>query len=431
MSNNRIFRDLNLYTLNKSTYINLRWIAYIGQIITILLVQFFLDYSFNYLICLLIVFLSILTNINLQFKVKINQLNNSSSTIYLTYDILQLGLLFFFTGGITNPFIFLILIPAVFSSQYLHFLSSIILVSLIIAVLIFLTFFSHELPHPGKLHFHVPDYYFYSIPTSIVIGLLFLVYFGFKFGEESRIRKKAFDKIQEIMAKENELLSLGGQAAAAAHSLSTPLSTILLTVTELQKELGYKHKISNDLELLISQSKRCREILQKLSLNPQIEDEFLNTSLSLNEYISEIVRSYKKISKKEFIIDLENYKNSINISKSIEIIYGLRNFIGNANKFSKKKIEIFLNSDEKVTSIIIRDDGPGFPKDLIDKQKLGEPYIRTHNRENISKYGLGLGTFIGKTLLEKNFANINFSNSKTTRGAKVIIKWNNNDFKKI
>ncbi len=431
MSNNRIFKDSNLYSLNKSTYVNLRWIAYTGQTITILLVQFFFEYNFNYLICLSIVFLSILSNINLQFRVKENQLNNSNSTIYLTYDIIQLGFLFFFTGGITNPFIFLILIPAVFSSQYLYFLNSIILVSLIIVVLALLTFFFYELPHPGELHFHAPNYYFYTIPLSIVIGLIFLVYFGFKFGEESRIRKKAFDKIQEIMAKENELLSLGGQAAAAAHSLSTPLSTILLTVTELQKELGDKHKISNDLELLISQSKRCREILQKLSLNPQIEDEFLNTSLSLKEYVSEIVRSYKKISKKEFVIDLENYKNPINISKSVEIIYGLRNFIGNANKFSKKKIEIFLISDNKFTVIKIRDDGPGFPKDLIDKQKLGEPYIRTHNQENISKYGLGLGTFIGKTLLEKNFANINFSNSKNTRGAKVLIKWENKDFKKI
>ncbi len=156
-----------------------------------------------------------------------------------------------------------------------------------------------------------------------------------------------------------------------------------------------------------------------------------NTNLSLNEYTNEIVRSYQEISKKKFIIYSENYKNPININKSIEIIYGLRNFIGNANKFSKQKIEIFLNSNEKLTSIIIRDDGPGFPKDLIDKHRLGEPYIRTTDQENISKYGLGLGTFIGKTLLEKNFANIDFNNSKNTGGAEVLIKWKNKDLKLI
>jgi two-component system sensor histidine kinase RegB len=421
----------NLYSLNKSTYVNLRWIAYIGQISAILIVHFFLKYNFHYIICISIVFFGILNNFFLQFKIKDNQLSNISSTLYLSFDILQLGILFFFTGGVTNPFVFLILIPAVFSSQYLHFLSSIILVTIIIIILIILTFYYYDLPHPGELYFHAPDYFLYAMPTSVSIGLIFLVYFGFKFGEETRIRKKAYDKIQELMAKESELLSLGGQAAAAAHSLGTPLSTILLTAKELKKELGDNNKISQDLDLLISQSNRCREILKKLSLNPSIEDDFLNINLCLNDYVYEIVRSYQEISNKEFVINLDNYNNPINTNKSIEIIYGLRNFIGNANKFSKKKIEILLSSNKKITNITIRDDGPGFPKDLIDKHRLGEPYIRTTDQGNITKYGLGLGTFIGKTLLEKNFANINFNNSSETGGAEVLIKWKNSDLKKI
>ncbi len=421
----------NLYSLNKSTYVNLRWIAYIGQLTTILLVQFFFKFNFNYFFCILIVLLGLITNFFLNFKIKDNLLNSNFSTWYLSFDIFQIGALFFFTGGITNPFIFLIIIPAVFSSQYLHFLNSTILVLIITIVLIFLSFFYYDLPHPGELHFHAPDYYLYAIPISIIIGLFFLVYFGFKFGEESRIRKKAYDKIQEIMARESELLSLGAQAAASAHSLGTPLSTILLTVTELQKEFGNNEKIKKDLDLLVSQSKRCREILKKLSLNPSIEDEFLNTSLPLNDYLHEIVRSYEEISKKEFSIDLKNFKNPINTNKSLEIIYGLRNFIGNANKFSKKRVEIFLISDKENTSIVIRDDGPGFPKDLIAKDKLGEPYIRTADQKNISKYGLGLGTFIGKTLLEKNLATINFNNSLESGGAEVNIIWKNKDLKLI
>ena len=427
----KFFQTSSLYSLNKSTYVNLRWIAYIGQLSAILIVEFFLKFKFNYFTCISIIFFSVLTNLYLQFKIKENQLNNFTSTIYLSYDILQLGLLLFITGGITNPFVFLIIIPAVFSSQYLNIWSSIILVLFITIVLVILTFFHYDLPHPTVASFHAPDYYLYGIPLSIVIGLIFLVYFGVKFGSESRIRRKAYDKIHELMAKENELLSLGGQAAAAAHSLGTPLSTILLTVKEIQKEFGNEHKIKKDLDLLVSQSNRCSEILKKLSLNPNIEDGFIDSNLSFYDYVNEIVRSYKEISSKAFIINSEKYENPINTHKSIEIIYGLRNFIGNANKFSKKKIEIFLNSNTKITEITIRDDGPGFPKDLIDKHRLGEPYIRTVDQANISKYGLGLGTFIGKTLLEKNFANINFKNSKVTGGAEVIIKWKNNDLKKI
>ena len=420
-----------IFYLNKSTYVNLRWIAIIGQLIAILSVQFILNYKFNYFYCLSIVILSILTNLYLIFKFKENQLNNLISTIYLSFDILLLGFLFYLTGGITNPFVFLIIVPAVFSSQYLNIYSSVVLVSLIIFILTIITFYYQELPHPGELHFHAPDYYIIGIPISIIIGLLFLVYFGVKFGEENRIRKTAYDKIQELMAKENELISLGAQSAAAAHSLGTPLSTILLTAKELQKELRENDKIKKDLDLLLSQSNRCREILKKLSMNPKIDDNFLESNLDLHDYLREIVRSYEEISNKKFILNFREYKNKLKISKSSEIIYGLRNFIGNANKFSKHKIEILLKSDTVFTEILIKDDGPGFPKDLIEKHKLGEPYIRSASQENISKYGLGLGTFIGRTLLEKNFANITFQNSIDKSGAEVIIIWKNKDLKNI
>ena len=202
----KFFETSKHYSLNKSTYINLRWMAYAGQLIAILFVEFILKFNFNYFTCITILLISVLTNFHLKFKIKENQLSNHLSTIYLSYDIFQLGLLFFLTGGITNPFIFIIIIPAVFSSQYLKISSSIILVILIILTLIFLTFFFYELPHPGELHIHVPKYFFYAIPLSVIIGLIFLVYFGVKFGQESRIRNQAYDKIQEIMSKEKELL---------------------------------------------------------------------------------------------------------------------------------------------------------------------------------------------------------------------------------
>jgi len=427
----RFVENSELYNLNRSTYINLRWIAFIGQIFAIFFVEFILQFKFNYIPCLSIISLGVITNLYLQFKIKENQLNNFLSLIYLIYDILQLGFLFFLTGGITNPFIFLLIIPAVFSSQYLSIKSSVILVIFTIIILFLLTFFYFELPHPSTLHFHVPDYYLYAIPTSILIGLIFLVYFAVQFGEQNRKRKKAFDKIQEIIAKENELLSLGGQAAAAAHSLGTPLSTILLTVKELQKDFKDNKKLNKEFELLVSQSQRCKEILKKLSLNPQIDDQFLNTNLYLSDYLNEIIRSFEKISQKKFNINLDKFSEKIAIGKSTEIIYGLRNFIGNANKFSKKKVDIFISTIKNKTIIKIIDDGNGFPKDLINKEKIGQPYIRTIENTDESKQGLGLGTFIGKTLLEKNFATVKFKNSDATNGAEVIIEWKNLDLKKI
>ena len=145
----------------------------------------------------------------------------------------------------------------------------------------------------------------------------------------------------------------------------------------------------------------------------------------MKEYLSEIISSFKEISQKKFIFNHDQFSNQKKITKSIEIVYGLRNFIGNANKFSKDTIHITLKSDSEITEITIEDDGNGYPKDVLSK--IGEPCLRTKDPIDKSKTGLGLGLFIGKTLLEKNFASINCRNSKTRSGAEVIIKWNNKD----
>ena len=231
------------------------------------------------------------------------------------------------------------------------------------------------------------------------------------------------------MAKEHEMLSLGGQAAAAAHSLGTPLSTIKIISQELKHQLKDQKDIVSDIELLSSQVERCNQILKRLSLNPNEEDDFIDEDLSLREYINQIVLSFKETSNKDFVLNFEEDLNSKKISKSIELIYGLRNFIGNANKFSKNKIFITLKSDNKLSKIIIEDDGIGYPSEILSK--IGEPYLRTFKHDSKSQSGLGLGIFIGKTLLEKNFAFINCRNSKTSTGAEVTIKWKTEDLIKI
>ena len=418
------------FQLNKTTLVNLRLIAHLGQLLAIIIVKFYFDFEFSqYLNCLIIVGIGIGTNIFLHFQTKDNQLDNLQSTIYLAYDIIQLGVLLYLTGGVTNPFIIIIIVPSVFSSKYLNLRTSIFLASLTLFILLIISFYYLELPYPEERHFHVPDYYFFSIPLAVSIGLIFLVYFGIKFGNEYRIRKEALDNIQIEMAKEHELVSLGGQAAAAAHSLGTPLSTISLIAKELKEELGKNSKYSNDINLLVSQSNRSNEILKSLTLNPHIKDEFLKNKLSLNDYLSAIILSYEEISEKKFILINKDDNFSIKFNRSLEINYGLRNFIGNANKFSNYSIEVTIKSDEKFSEILIQDDGPGFPEDIIDK--LGEPYIRTSSNKDESKTGLGLGTFIGKTLLEKNNAKVEFKNVKKNKGALVKIVWLNENLKKI
>jgi two-component system sensor histidine kinase RegB len=227
------------------------------------------------------------------------------------------------------------------------------------------------------------------------------------------------------MAKEHELLSLGGQAAAAAHSLGTPLSTIKIITQDLVKQFKGVKDIEKDIELLSSQVERCNKILKRLTLNPVEEDDFIDKDLTMIDYLSEIISSFRETSKKNFIFNFDQYSNVKKITKSIEIVYGLRNFIGNAAKFSKETVFMNLKSNSEITEIIIEDDGNGYPRDILSK--IGEPYLRSNDISYKSKTGLGLGLFIGKTLLEKNFASIICRNSKTRSGAEVIISWKNKD----
>ena len=425
----KFFETSEFYSFKKSTYISLRWIAIIGQLISIIVVYFILDFEFDFFYSLLIILFGAISNVYLKFIYEKTQLSDRSALLFLIIDIFQLGGLIYLTGGIVNPFIIFIIIPSVFASSNLGIRTNLLLVTTTIISILVLTFFSKELPSPLNNHFHVDDYYFYSIPVALIIALVFLNYFANIFGAESRLRKEALKKMEEVMAKEHELLSLGGQAAAAAHSLGTPLSTIKIITQELKEQLKDRKDIFADINLLSSQVERCNVILKKLSLNPNEEDDFIDEDLSMRDYLKEIISSFKETSNKKFILNIDQDSNSKKIAKSIEIVYGLRNFIGNANKFCNDKIFITLKSDNEFTEIIIEDDGEGYPSDIISK--IGEPYLKTINSKKDSKIGLGLGIFIGKTLLEKNFAILNCRNSKTRNGAEVIIKWKNKDLFKI
>ena len=428
MKFSEVFTSKDNIQLDKKTLVILRWIAIVGQFFTISIVYFFLSFELPFFYCSVIILVGVLSNIYLQFKVKENQLNNFSSTIYLLYDLVQLAILLYLTGGITNPFTILLIIPAIVSSTFLTLRSTLNLSFTTIIVLVVLTLYHLPLPYSGDLHFHVPNYYLYAIPIAVITGLIFLTYFGARFGIESRKRTEALNKLELILAKEHELESIGVQAAAAAHSLGTPLSTITVVAKELEKEIGNNSKYSKDINLLLTQTKRCGDILKKLSQDTLAEDNFLD-DIKLDELLNEIARSFREISNKKLSVIVK--KNEINprIERTLEITYGLRNFIGNAVKYSKSLVEISLESNSKITKVKVCDDGPGFPPDV--KDVLGEPYIRSGDNKISSKSGLGLGTFIGKTLLERMKANVTFEKCPKTNGAMVTIQWQTNSLLSI
>ncbi len=424
MNFSTLFRLEENLNLDKRTLVILRYIAIFGQFITINFVFYVLELKFPIIESYLVILLGLFTNLYLHFQFKSNQLKDFYASLFLIFDLFQLSILLYFTGGILNPFSFLLIIPAIVSSTFLSMGTTIILGILTTLLLLVLSFFYLPLPGIEMNVFTFPIFYRTGIFISVIIGLIFLSYFGIRFSGETKKRSEALNKLQEVISKEYELESLGGQAAAAAHSLGTPLATISVVAKELKKEIGDDKEYSKDIDLLISQTKRCSEILKKISKKQIREDEFIS-SIKFEDLLDEIITSFREVSSKNIQLFFEKDKNKFNIQRSPEIIYGLRNFIGNAVKFSKSKVNVILESDNKKISINIGDDGPGFPEDV--KEILGEPYIKSKSKEVKSNAGLGLGTFLGKTLLEKQKAELKFSTDKKLKGALVTINWKIDD----
>ena len=428
MNLSTLFRLEENLQLDKKTLVILRYIAIFGQLFAINIVYNYLNLTLPIIETHVIIFVGLLTNLYLQLRVKTSQLKDVYAFFFLFYDLAQLSGLLYLTGGILNPFSFLLIIPTIVSSTFLSMGTTIILGFFTSILLFLLSIFYLPLPGIENNLFTFPIFYKTGILIAVIIGLIFLSYFGIRFAGETKKRSEAFNKLQEVISKEYELESLGGQAAAAAHSLGTPLATISIVAKELKKDFGDETEYSKDIDLLISQTKRCSEILKKIS-KKQIEDDQFISNINIENLLDEIIDSFNETSSKKISLVTEKDKNKINIQRTPEIIYGLRNFIGNAVKFSRSVVFISLKTDNKNIVITITDDGPGFPDDVI--HILGEPYIKSKSEEVSSNSGLGLGTFLGKTLLEKQGAKLSFSKDEKRGGAKVTIEWEINNFKLI
>lgn len=404
------------------TLTNIRWIAITGQLFTVCLVYFYYKFEFLFYWSVAAIFLSIVLNIVLEFyKFYIQRLNNFWASLSILYDLIQLSFLLYLTGGLTNPFSILILVPTTIAVTFLSKRSSIIIAVVSIFMLSILAIKHYPLPGPAIV---LPKHYLIGLWASLTIGIIFLGNYAYSITIEDRKRSKAFDNLEKALSRERELKSLGGLAAAAAHELATPLGTITLVIEDLKKQLGKNPKFKNDVELLNSQIKRCKVILKDLSTDPNKQDSFIE-NVTLKNLIQEIIFSFEIPKNKNIKIIDRELENNFMVTRKIELIYAMRNIIDNAIKFAEKKIEIeFLNKDKKI-ELNVSDDGTGFSQDII--QKLGEPYVKSSLVAK-NKRGLGLGIFISKTLLERTGAKVLFKKSNLG-GALVNITWKENSLK--
>ncbi len=413
------------------TLILIRWIAVGGQITTILFVYAVMGYDLPLAPVLAVVGVSALLNIVLDIRYPSSKrLSDKEAALYLAYDTLQLAVLLYFTGGLHNPFSFLMLGAALISAPVLSVRMTFMLGALIVTCVTGLGIFHLPLPWTGGVH-SLSHIYVFGIWTSITLAMVFFSINVLRVAEEGRRMSDALTETQMALAREQRLSAVGGLAAATAHELGTPLGTIALVAKELARDLPEEGAHAEDLKLLISQSERCRDILAKLTLSPEdgygpsISHVPLVTLVELavnphrREGIDIVIDHASVLTGKDRQGVDEDESRAIPqpvVPHRLEIIYGLENLIENAVDFARERVSVKVGWSESEVVIEIVDDGPGFARNILGA--LGEPYVSTRRESG----GMGLGAFIAKTLLERTGAEIEFGNRKVG-GARIVVTW--------
>jgi len=433
----RILVDTVDSRLRIHTIVRLRWIAVLGQLIAICVVSLGLGFSLPIGMCLIAIAMSAWLNVFLAvWYPSRHRLSVWFATLLLAYDIVQLAALLYLTGGIDNPFTMLMAAPITVSAATLPLRNTIALGLMALAATGLLVVAHEPLPWYRGLSFELPLIYKFGTFAAVCASTTFLALYAWRLTKESRQMSAALTATDLVLAREQKLHALDGLAAAAAHELGTPLSTISVVTKELEHALPEDSLLRDDISLLRSQALRCREILQKLTRSPG-EQDLMHARVSVHAMLEEAAEPYR----------MGRVGISITAGPSSEhtgppvapavverrpgVIYGLGNIIENATDFAKSRVEISGEWNSSSLLVTITDDGPGFPDEVMDN--IGEPYVTTRPADGFEDddrdameeaSGLGLGFFIAKTLLERSGATVSLANQAPPRsGAIVRVSW--------
>jgi two-component system sensor histidine kinase RegB len=412
------------------TLLRLRWLAIIGQTTAVLVVYYGLDFPLPLWACLAVIALSAWLNVALRIRFSLTQrLEPERAAWLLAFDIAELAVLLFLTGGLQNPFAFLFLAPVLLSATALPPRITLMLGAFAMLCATVLVFAHYPLPWDPDDPLELPWIYLLGVWFSILLAIGFIGAYAWQITEEGRQLADALAATELVLAREQHLSQLDGLAAAAAHELGTPLSTIAVIARELERAIDANSPHTDDLRLLREQAQRCRGILAKLT---ELSTGEPFDRQPLPALIEEVVAPHRNFG---VAIDVTLARDSLPpmSARNPAILYGLGNLLENAVDFAQERVEITAEWSEDNIAVTISDDGPGFAPEILDR--IGEPYVRSSKRRRMNgggeTIGLGLGFFIAKTLLERSGATVDFENrAYPDRGAVISVRWGRNDFER-
>lgn len=406
--------------LRLQTLVRLRWVAVLGQTVTVLIVAFWLRFPLPVLACVLLIGALAVANALLAAAFpSTHRLEPLSAFAVLGLDLLQLGALLFITGGLANPFSPLICVPVIISFASQPPRHSLALLTLAMATITALAFSPFPLPWYPEETLKILPVMQVGTWFGIASMMGFAAFYAYRVSQEASLLADALSATELVLQREKHLSQLDGLAAAAAHELGTPLATISVVAREMEKELGEDERFGEDVHLLRSQSERCRDILRRLTTLPSANEAHMSR-LPLSSMIEEVLAPHREFGIKLELVEKADRATEPVGLRNAGILYGLGNLVENALDFARSKVTVTVGHDSDKVSIVIEDDGQGFSQDIL--QRIGEPYVSSRARENRAG-GLGLGLFIAKTLLERSGAKLHFENRSDQSGARISIVW--------
>jgi two-component system sensor histidine kinase RegB len=405
------------------TILRLRWLAALGQLAAIFIVAQGLEFDLPVIPCIAIIGFSALVNLALQVAFNpMQRLEPVYAAALLALNIVELAGLLFLTGGLQNPFSFLFLAPVLISATALPIRLTIALGCLAVACASGLVFFHLPLPWDADDPLVLPPIYLFGVWLSILVAIGVTSLYSFQVTEEARKLSDALAATELVLAREQHLTQLDGLAAAAAHELGTPLSTIFLIARELEHTVK-DSQFAGDLKTLREQAQRCRDILGKITQLSSSGAPF--DRMKLSTLIEELVAPHR-----DFGVAIK-VRLAVAVTRepvgarNPAILYGVGNILENAVDFANQTVEVNAWWNAETVEIVISDDGPGIAPDMLNR--IGEPYLsrrRAADEAQDGRSGLGLGVFIARTLLERTGAKVTFTNRIfPDHGAVVQIVW--------
>ncbi|MGC1467499.1 MAG: ActS/PrrB/RegB family redox-sensitive histidine kinase [Pseudolabrys sp.] len=418
------------------TLVRLRWLAIIGQTTAVLVVYVGLDFILPIWACLAVIALSAWLNVALRLRFHMTQrLEPDRAAWLLAFDIAQLAVLLFLTGGLQNPFAFLFLAPVLISATALPPRHTLMLGGFAVACATVLVFAHYPLPWDADDPLQLPPIYMMGVWLSILLAMGFIGVYAWQITEESRQLADALAATELVLTREQHLSQLDGLAAAAAHELGTPLSTISVIAKELERAIAPDAPHGDDVRLLREQATRCRDILAKITELSSDGEPF--DRMPLTALIEEVVAPHRNFGV-TIDVSVPKERGAAPVgARNPAILYGLGNLLENAVDFARERVTVDALWSSDAVDVTISDDGPGFAPEIMDR--IGEPYVtsRRHGQDNgqdenaVEASGLGLGFFIAKTLLERSGATLAFENRGfPERGATIKVHWTRSDFER-